>query len=109
MLRYNPGLNISTIGKIVTSFKGRHHQQGVILQCARWYVAYSLSNRDLEELMQERGNGKPSLINIDKSDANTAGMGTALRVGPDRVIVSRNYCCLEFVKARDRTVPFYMR
>jgi putative transposase len=117
------------------SFKGRHHQQDIILQCVRWYVAYSLSYRDLEELMQERGytvdhstvqrwrldetyrkikgewkylyravekqgniidflltakrdkkaalrflnkaigsNGKPSLINIDKSGANTAGI-----------------------------------
>jgi len=37
------------------SFKGRHHQQDIILQCVRWYVAYSLSYRDLEELMQERG------------------------------------------------------
>jgi transposase-like protein len=39
----------------VISFKGRHHQQDIILQCVRWYVAYSLSYRDLEELMQERG------------------------------------------------------
>jgi putative transposase len=37
------------------SFKGRHHQQDIILQCVRWYVAYSLSYRDLEELMEERG------------------------------------------------------
>ena len=37
------------------SFKGRHHKQEIILQCVRWYVAYSLSYRDLEELMQERG------------------------------------------------------
>lgn len=37
------------------SFKGRHYQQDIILQCVRWYVAYSLSYRDLEELMQERG------------------------------------------------------
>ena len=37
------------------TFKGRHHQQDIILQCVRWYVAYSLSYRDLEELMQERG------------------------------------------------------
>lgn len=37
------------------TFKGRHHQQELILQCVRWYVAYSLSYRDLEELMQERG------------------------------------------------------
>jgi hypothetical protein len=25
----------------VISFKGRHHQQDMILQCVRWYVAYS--------------------------------------------------------------------
>ena len=37
------------------SFKGRHHQQDMILQCVRWHVAYGLSYRDLEELMQERG------------------------------------------------------
>ena len=37
------------------SFKGRHHQQDIILQCVRWYVAYGLSYRDLEELTQERG------------------------------------------------------
>jgi len=37
------------------SFKGRHHKQELILQCVRWYVAYSLSYRDLEELMAERG------------------------------------------------------
>ena len=37
------------------TFKGRHHQQDIILQCVRWYVAYSLSYRDLEELMHERG------------------------------------------------------
>jgi transposase-like protein len=37
------------------SCKGRHHQQDMILQCVWWYVAYSLSYRDLEELMQERG------------------------------------------------------
>ena len=36
------------------SFKDRHHQQDIILQCVRWYLAYSLSYRDLEELMQER-------------------------------------------------------
>jgi len=41
------------------SFKGRHHQRDIILQCVRWYVAYSLSYRDLEELMQERGNAFP--------------------------------------------------
>jgi transposase-like protein len=37
------------------SSKGRHNQQEAILQCVRWCVAYPLSYRDFEELMQERG------------------------------------------------------
>lgn len=36
-------------------FKGRHFDQSVILLCVRWYLAYSLSLRDLEEMMAERG------------------------------------------------------
>ena len=36
------------------SFKGRHFQQDMILQSVRWYLAYALSYRDIEELMQER-------------------------------------------------------
>jgi hypothetical protein len=55
LLSYTPALGISIFGQIVISFKGRHHQQEIILQCVRWYVAYSLSYRDLEELMHERG------------------------------------------------------
>ena len=37
------------------SFKGRHFQKDIILQSVRWYLAYSLSYRDIEELMEERG------------------------------------------------------
>lgn len=37
------------------SFKGRHFQRDMILQCVRWYLAYALSYRDLEEIMKERG------------------------------------------------------
>src|SRR5215212_11411370 len=36
-------------------FKGRHFDRSVILLCVRWYLAYSLSLRDLEEIMAERG------------------------------------------------------
>jgi putative transposase len=36
-------------------FNGRHFDRSVILLCVRWYLAYSLSLRDLEELMTERG------------------------------------------------------
>jgi len=37
------------------SFKRRHFQQDMILQSLRWYLAYPLSYRDIEGLMQERG------------------------------------------------------
>ena len=86
----------------------------MILQSVRWYLAYALSYRNIEEMMKERGidvdhstiqrwvvryspqleqvfhakkkrcyvfltkaigrNGKPSLINIDQSGVNTAGI-----------------------------------
>lgn len=36
-------------------FKWRHFQTDVILLCVRWYLRYSLSYRDLEEIMLERG------------------------------------------------------
>ncbi|OAD23466.1 Integrase catalytic region, partial [Candidatus Thiomargarita nelsonii] len=43
------------------SFKGRQFEKDIILQCVRWYVAYALSYRDLEEMMTERG------ISVDHS------------------------------------------
>ncbi len=39
----------------MTNFKGRHFEKEMILQSVRWYLAYSLSYRDVEELMSERG------------------------------------------------------
>jgi putative transposase len=41
------------------SFYGRHFPKAVILMAVRWYVAYALSYRDIEELMNERG------VNVD--------------------------------------------
>jgi transposase-like protein len=40
------------IGKVL---KRLHYPLDVILVCVRWYVAYSLSLRNLEEMMAERG------------------------------------------------------
>jgi hypothetical protein len=36
-------------------FKSRHFDRSVILLCVRWYLAYNLSLRNLEEMMAERG------------------------------------------------------
>jgi putative transposase len=37
------------------SFKGAHFPHNIILMGVRWYVAYPLSYRHVEELMEERG------------------------------------------------------
>ena len=37
------------------SFKWKHFKRDIILKLVRWYLAYSLSYRDVEELALERG------------------------------------------------------
>ena len=36
-------------------FKGSHFERDIILWGIRWYIAYPLSYRQLEEMMEERG------------------------------------------------------
>ena len=36
-------------------FKGHRFEKDIILTCVRWYLAYPLSYRNLEEMMAERG------------------------------------------------------
>jgi transposase-like protein len=45
-------------------FKGAHFPIDIILTCVRWSVAYPLSTRHVEELMQERG------VSVDHSTVN---------------------------------------
>ena len=35
-------------------FKWRRYEGEIMLLCVRWYLSYSLSYRDLEEMMRER-------------------------------------------------------
>ena len=46
------------------NFKGMRFPIDVILVCIRWYVAYPLSYRHLEEIMEERG------VSVDHSSIN---------------------------------------
>ena len=46
------------------SFKGYNYPKEVILKAVRWYLAYGLSYRDIEELLVERG------ISVDHSTIN---------------------------------------
>lgn len=45
-------------------FTGRHFDKVVILTCVRWYLRFTLSYRDLEEMMEERG------VDVDHSTVN---------------------------------------
>jgi len=45
-------------------FKGSHFERDVILRSVRWYVAYPMSYRQLEEMMEERG------VEVDHSTLN---------------------------------------
>jgi putative transposase len=49
---------------MAVSFKGVHFPQEIILMGVRWYVAYPLSTRHVEELMEERG------VHVDHSTIN---------------------------------------
>jgi putative transposase len=49
---------------MAVSFKGTHFPQDIILTAVRWYVAYPLSTRHVEELMHERG------VHVDHSTVN---------------------------------------
>jgi len=49
---------------MAVSFKGAHFPQDIILTGVRWYVAYPLSTRNVEELMRERG------VHVDHSTIN---------------------------------------
>ena len=49
---------------MAVSFKGAHFPPEVILMGIRWYLAYPLSTRHVEELMEERG------VKVDHSTIN---------------------------------------
>ena len=46
---------MAMIGELRKVLKLLHYPLEVMLVCARWYAAYPLSLRHLEEMMQERG------------------------------------------------------
>ena len=46
------------------AFKRLHYPVDIIAHCARWYLVYSLSRRNLEEIMAEPG------IDVDHSTLN---------------------------------------
>ncbi len=51
---YDPG-RFGSGSPTVIDFKGSHFEREIVLWGVRWYVAYPISDRQLEEMMEERG------------------------------------------------------
>ena len=58
----------------MVSFKGWHFEKCLMLMVVRWYIAYALSYRDIEELMCERG------ASVDHSTLNRQVIHNAPRL-----------------------------
>jgi hypothetical protein len=56
-LTYNIGIGRRKMNLETTLnlFKWKHYEAEIILLTVRWYLRYSLSYRDLAEIMSERG------------------------------------------------------
>jgi putative transposase len=87
-------------------FKGRQFDQSVILLCVRWYLAYNLSLRNLEEMMAERG------ISVDHATVHrwTVRYAPMLleRFNQHKRLVSRKWHIDEtYIKVRGRWIYLY--
>src|ERR1044071_7471921 len=67
-------------------FKGRHFQASLILQAVSWYLRYSLSHRDIEELFRERG------LAVDHSTRTGGSLPLPPRTEPRLRSVRKPHC-----------------
>src|SRR2546426_7292580 len=54
-MRYASPLTVRGGGGGMIDFKGSHFEKEIMVWGVRWYVAYPISYRQLEEMMRERG------------------------------------------------------
>jgi len=80
MLDFRQSLISSTLNKVLQRL---HYPLDVMLTCVRWYIAYPLSLRHVEEMMQERG------VFVDHSTVHR----WALKVLPVMAAVFRRRKC----------------
>jgi transposase-like protein len=87
-------------------FRGRHFDRSIILLCVRWYLAYGLTLRDLEEMMAERG------ISVDHATIHR----WVIRYSPEllrrfnlrkRALTSKWYLDETYIKVRGRWMYLY--
>jgi len=72
MLDFRKSLINGTLNKVL---KRLHYPLEVMLTCVRWHVAYPLSLRHIEEMMQERG------VFVDHSTVHRWAIKIAAGVG----------------------------
>ena len=88
---------------IKKAFKRLHYPADVIAQCIRWYLAYSLSLRDLEKMMAERG----LFQLLNRTCVHTLKYNAALRTDIlSRIILSRTFS-LKSVEYLIRPIVIY--
>ena len=101
-------------------FRGRHFAEEIIVLCVRWYLRFSLSYRDLEELMAERNLSvdhttvwrwvqcySPELNRRVRRELKRTG--TSWRVDETYVRVSGRWMYLfRAVDSRGATLDFYL-
>ena len=57
-------MNYSNSKATIIDFNGSQFERDITLWAIRWYVAYPISYRELEEMMQDRG------VEVDHSSLN---------------------------------------
>jgi len=73
----------STLRKVL---KRLHYPLDVMLVCVRWYAAYPLSLRNLEEMMAERG------VIVDHATVQVIFRGAAVRPLDIAMLLARQLC-----------------
>ena len=66
-------------------FKWRHFETEIIVLCVRWSLRYSLSSRDLEEMMRERG------LHVDHTTISRWGKPVCSRIGKAMQAASQSH------------------
>jgi transposase-like protein len=87
-------------------FKGRHFDYSVIVLCIRWYLAYNLSLRILEEMMAERG------ISVDHATIHRWVVRYSLELlkrfnARKRIVSSKWHIDETYIKVRGRWMYLY--
>ncbi len=87
-------------------FRGRHFEDEIILLCVRWYLRYSLSYRDLEEIIAERGRMEEApFVTIGLIRGRARGVGSEFLQAFDMRFASREKALFAQVEVGCGIIP----